>query len=133
MKSKKALIALVILIVLLATMFLLQRTFSPKAEIGQKTITVLVNHLNGDKKTLELKTDAEYLRGALEKEGVIDGTEQSYGLWVETVDGEKADPAKDQWWGYNVNGEMALYGVDEQPVSDGDMIEFTLNEGYDQF
>ena len=67
MKSKRALIALAILIVLLAAMFFLQRTFSPKAEIGQKTITVLVNHLNGDKKTLELKTDAEYLRGALEK------------------------------------------------------------------
>lgn len=133
MRSKKTVIAFAVLLLLIAVMLLLKFTFSPKAETGEKTITVVVNHLNGDQNTIELKTDAEYLRGALESKGIIGGSEQTYGLWIETVDGEKADVSKEQWWGYNVNGEMALYGADEQPVSDGDTIEFTLNEGYDQF
>ncbi|MDO5444793.1 MAG: DUF4430 domain-containing protein [Eubacteriales bacterium] len=133
MKSKKTVIAFAILLILIAAMLFLKSTLSPKAEEGNKAITVIVNHLNGDQNTIKLKTDAEYLRGALEKKGLIGGTEQTYGLWVETVDGEKADASKEQWWGYDVNGEMAYYGVDEQPVNDGDTIEFTLNEGYDQF
>lgn len=133
MKSKKIVIALAVLFLLLAGMFFLKTVFSPKVETGQKEISVSVHHLTGTVNTIKVKTDAEYLRGALEKEGIIQGSEQTYGLWVETVDGEKADPAKEQWWGYDVNGEQALYGVDEQPVSDGDTIAFTLHEGYDQF
>ena len=47
-----------------------------------------------------------------------------------TVDGETADADQEQWWGYTVNGEFAEYGVDEQPINDGDVYVFTLNVGY---
>ena len=35
-----------------------------------------------------------------------------------------------QWWGYNVNGTLAEYGVDGQVVTDGDVYDFTLNVGW---
>ena len=81
-------------------------------------------------KNFIINTDEEYLRGALEQEELVSGNETEFGLYLLTVDGETADESKQQWWGYTVNGEFAEYGVDEQPVADGDVFVFTLNEGW---
>ena len=70
------------------------------------------------------------MRGALEQEDLIEGTESEYGLYVLTVDGETADESKQEWWGYSVNGEFAELGVDSQPVADGDVYDFVLNVGW---
>ena len=128
--KKKIIIAAVLLALLIAGALFAWKTLTPGTSKGTKTISVLVKHLDGSEKTFTVKTDAEYLRGALEPDGIIAGEEQAYGLWVQTVDGETADDSLQQWWGYDVNGETALYGVDSQPLSDGDKIVFTLNEGY---
>ena len=127
-KSTKVIIVLlaVSLLGFIATFIFL----SPKANSDAKTITVIVNHLDNSKKSFEIKTDSEYLRGALDSINLVSGEESSYGLWVQTVDGETADESAEQWWGYDINGELAMYGVDEQVINDGDVIEFTLNEGY---
>ena len=50
---------------------------------------------------------------------------------MHTVDGETANDANQEWWGFNVNGALAEYGVDGQVVTDGDVYDFTLNVGYD--
>ncbi|MBR0373088.1 MAG: DUF4430 domain-containing protein [Mogibacterium sp.] len=126
-KTKRwIIIAIIAILVLVGIYFLL----GPKGKAGGKTITVKVDHLSKDDATFEITTEEEFLRGALEAEGLISGSESDYGLWVDTVDGEKADDTLQQWWGYTVNGEFAEYGVDQQPVTDGDVYEFTLNEGY---
>ena len=97
---------------------------------GGKEITINVDHLNGDDTTFTIHTDEEYLRGALEQEDLIEGTESEYGLYVLTVDGETADESEQQWWGYSVNGTFAELGVDSQPVADGDVYDFVLNVGW---
>ena len=97
---------------------------------GGKEITVNVDHLNGDDTTFTIHTDEEYLRGTLEQEDLIEGTESEYGLYVLTVDGETADENEQQWWGYSVNGTFAELGVDSQPVADGDVYDFALNVGW---
>ena len=71
----------------------------PEPRQGGKEITVNVDHLNGDDTTYTFYTDAEYVRGALEQEDLIEGTESEYGLYVLTVDGETADESKQEWWG----------------------------------
>ena len=38
-----------------------------------------------------------------------------------------ADPAKNEYWLYTVNGEMASYGVDQQPVEDKDVYAFSVS------
>ena len=130
MKKKSIIIAVVLIIVLLAGAFAAWKCLSPKAQNGGKTLTVNVHHLSGESKSFTVKTTEEFLRGALEPEGIISGSEGPYGLWIDTVDGEKADDSLQQWWGYDINGEMAMYGADEQTVADGDVIDFTLYEGY---
>lgn len=122
-----AVILLAAVIVFAAAFFLLR----PTAKTGAKQITVNVIHTDLSKSTYHYRTDAEYLRQVLcEETGLISGTEEAYGLWITTVDGETADDSLQQWWGYEVNGEMAMYGVEQMPVEDGDVIVFTLNTGF---
>ena len=94
---------------------------------GKKSITVEVTHLDGTTNTFEVKTDEEFLRPALEAEKLVSGTESEYGLFIDTVDGEYADSAKNEYWLYTVNGEMASYGVDQQPIEDKDVYAFSVS------
>ena len=103
---------------------------SPRANAGEKEITVNVDHLVGEDTTFTFSTEAEYLRQALEEQSLVEGTESEYGLWVTSVDGETADEDAQQWWGYSVNGALSEYGVDSQVVSDGDVFDFVLNVGW---
>ena len=130
MKKKQGLIALGLAVLLTIGSLAVYSRLAPRTQAGSKTITVNVDHLIGDDTTFTVSTDAEYLRAALEQEGLIAGVEAEYGLWLTTVDGETADEDAQQWWGYDVNGEFALYGVDEQVVTDGDVYDFTLNVGW---
>ena len=128
--SKKGLIALVAVLVLAVAALVIWQVNKPAAQKGGKEITVNVTHLDGDEVSYTISTDEEYLRGALEQENLIEGTESEYGLYVQTVDGETADESKQEWWGYSVNGEFAELGVDSQPVADGDVYDFVLNVGW---
>lgn len=130
MIRRRTLILYCLAVALLTGAFAVWQTYKPQAQAGGKTITVNIDHLEGGDTTCTIRTEEEYLRGALEQEGLIDGTEGEYGLYVLTVDGETADETQQQWWGYDVNGEMAPYGVDEQVVTDGDVYDFTLNVGW---
>ncbi len=129
--NKKVWIALIVLVVIAALLLgLYFRQTRGLVTKGSKSITVNVDHLEGKDKTFKIRTDAEYLREALESADLIQGSESEYGLWVQTVDGETADDAKQEWWGYDVNGQFAEFGVDAQPVADGDVFDFKLNVGW---
>ena len=128
--NKKGLIALAVVLVLAIAALIIWQVNKPEPQKGSKEITVNVDHLNGDDTTYTFYTDAEYVRGALEQEDLIEGTESEYGLYVLTVDGETADESKQEWWGYSVNGEFAELGVDSQPIADGDVYDFVLNVGW---
>ena len=118
------------LVVVVGLMALLYAKFSAKPVEGSKDITIEV--VDNEKKSTvyELKTDAEYLRQAMEEaEGLtFEGDESEYGLMVNTVNGLTADYTKDKaYWGFYVNGEYCMNGIDTQPVIDGDAfkIEYT--------
>ena len=130
MSKKKTVFLIAGLALAIAAMLTVYFVMRPDPVGGVKELTVTVEHLNGENRTLTLRTDAEYLRDALEEIDLIGGTEDQYGLYLLTVDGETADESKQQWWGYTVNGEFALYGVDDQPIADGDVIVLTLTEGW---
>lgn len=129
-RRKKTIIMAVGLVIFIAAVLIAWAVIKPGAVKGTKHITVTVEHLEGQEKNFIINTDEEYLRGALEQEGLVSGNETEFGLYVLTVDGETADESKQQWWGYTANGEFAEYGVDEQPIADGDVFVFTLNEGW---
>ena len=131
MKNRKTVVIVILALALLIGAVCAWTALRPKTQEGAKTITVNVDHLEGEDTSFTFRTDEEYLRGALEQEGLVGGVEGEYGLWVQTVDGETADDANQEWWGFNVNGALGEYGVDGQVVTDGDVYDFTLNVGYD--
>lgn len=123
---KKIIIGAVILIVLLAAFAVIYAVFGPKAAQGSKEYILKVVDDNGETTEYTGHTDAEYLRGALEEleksdDLTIEGEESDYGLFIDTVNGVTADYSKDKaYWALYVNGEYGNYGVDSQPVTDGD-------------
>lgn len=123
---KKIIIGAVILIVLLAAFAVIYAVFGPKATQGSKEYILKVVDDNGETTEYTGHTDAEYLRGALEElekadDLTIEGEESDYGLFIDTINGVTADYSKDKaYWALYVNGEYGNYGVDSQPVTDGD-------------
>ena len=130
-KNNKGVIALIIVLVLAAAALVICQINKPETQQGGKEITINVDHLNGDDTTFTIHTDEEYLRGALEQEDLIEGTESEYGLYVLTVNGETADYNKDQaWWCLtDAAGEMTTVGVADIELHDGDSYAFTYTKG----
>lgn len=129
-KSKKAAIAAAALLALVAVFSLAYFTLRSQTQTGGKTIQVEIVKSQGESKSLEIKTDAEYLRQAMEEQELIQGEEGAYGLFVKTVDGVTADDAKQEWWCFTKGGEMLVTSVDATPIHDGDKYEITLVTGY---
>lgn len=125
-KSTKIAIAVLAAVVVIAAFVGVYFAFGPKTTQGAKAITVEVVDNNGETTTYETRTDAEYLRQALEElddatDFAIEGEESDYGLYITTVNGITADYNADgAYWSVYVNGEYGMYGVDTQPVTDGD-------------
>lgn len=121
--NKKVLIgaaALIAVAVVLAVVFFV---FREKPVQGHKSITIEVIDNAQSSTVYEVHTDAEYLRQAMEEAKGLEfsGTESEYGLMVETVNGVTPDYSVDgAYWSFYVNGAYCNYGVDSQPVEDGD-------------
>lgn len=132
-KSKKTIIAVALLIVLVAAVALIWHFANPArdANSADKTISVVVTHAGGKKADFSIATNEEFLRGALEQEKLVSGDESEYGLFIKTVDGETADDANQEWWCITRGGEMLNTGVDDTPIADGETYELTLTVGYD--
>ena len=119
----KKVLAAAVLLLLVAALAAVYAAFGAKPVAGSKNVTISVVNSKAETTTYSLKTDAEYLRQAMdEAEGLTySGTEGAYGLMIDTVNGETADYSVDaSYWGFNVNGEYCNYGIDQQPVNDGD-------------
>lgn len=101
-----------------------------KQSADTKTITVTVVHGDGSSKEFTVKTDKEMLGEALVDEELVAGEIGPYGLFVQTVDGETADDANQEWWCLTKGGESVETGADSTPVEDGATYEWTLTVGY---
>ncbi len=123
------------LVVLVAVFALVYGKFSAKPVAGEKTITIEVVDDTATSTVYEINTDAEFLRQAMEKaeaKGLtFSGAESEYGLMVDTVNGIRGDYALDgAYWSFYINDEYCNYGIDTQPVTEGDAfsIVYTLAE-----
>ena len=127
-KNKKILIiAAVVLLLIAGALLLIEGSKKPVPIEGSKTITVTVIQEGVEDKVFPIHTDAEFLRGALEQEKLIEGTESQYGLFVTTVDGVTVDESLRQWWNFkDGNGDDLTVGVDSAPIADGDSFQIIL-------
>ena len=131
--NRKAIIGILIFVVAAAVLAMVYFAFRSRPVEGNKEITIEVLGKDKPSEVYELKTDAEYLRQAMEEaEGLtFDGEDGEYGMMVYTVNGETADFEKDgAYWSFNVNGEYCNYGIDSQPVMAGDYftIQYSTSE-----
>lgn len=130
--SKKIVIGVLALVIAIAALAAVYFAFRAKPVAGSKEITIEVVNKAQETASYEVKTDAEFLRQAMEEtEGLtFSGDESEFGMMVNTVNGETADYNVDgAYWSFYVNGEYCNYGIDTQPVLDGDTftIEYTVN------
>ena len=132
-QNKKGIIAgIVILVVLVAAFLIAWSALKPQTNTGAKTVTINVINSEGETKEYVVKTDAEYLRQVMdEAKGLTyEGVEDATSFMVMTVNGETADWSVDQsYWGFYLNGEYCNYGINEQPVADGDVFTIEYTKG----
>ena len=117
------------LIVLMAAMVLSVISCKKDEEVtdgAEITITVEVIKKSGESKEFEIVTTATTLADAIVDAGIADGTNDQYGLYITTVDGEVADYSVDgSYWALSQNGEYLMTGASQTKISDGDHYELT--------
>ena len=120
-KGKKYLLAAVAVAaaaVVLAAVYFAAR---PGVNPGEKEFTLEIVHGDSSARTLRLQTDQDYLGAVLLEEGIIQGDQGEFGLYITAVDGEEAVYERDgAYWALFVNGDYATQGVDATPIADGD-------------
>ncbi len=127
MKNKKNIWLLIVALIAAALLgtYLLNR---PKPMAGAKAIVIEVQDKDGKTTSYSGRTDAEYLSGAMDDFAAVGFTYEAdngdWGLFVTTVDGMKAEEKDSAYWAIYVNGEYGMYGIDQQPVTDGDTYRF---------
>lgn len=129
-KTRNIIIAVAVLLVLVVGALLVWNHFKPVAQVGAKAIVLEVVHGDETSKEFKIQTDAENLRGALEQESLIEGSDSEYGLFVETVDGETANMDNQEWWCFTKGGETLMTGVDDTMIADGEHYEATFTVGW---
>ena len=128
--NKKVIIGAAALVLVCVALLLVYKNFMTKGTEGAKTITVKVVHGDSSEKDYEYKTDEAYLGAVIQDNKLVEGEEGEFGLFMTSVDGEKADESKQQWWCLTKGGEQVNTSADQTPIEDGDIFELTLTEGY---
>ncbi len=126
MKNSKKIIALAAVVLVAVLMFFAYTAFKPQTSAGSKSLTIEVINSAQESTVYEVKTDAEFLQGAMDAAEGLEYTysEGQYGAVVETVNGESGIYEKDgAYWGFYINGDYCNYGISEQPVTDGDAFQ----------
>ena len=117
------------LLVLIAAMVLSVISCGKEEEVtdgAEITITVEVIKKSGESKEFEIVTTSTTLADALVDAGLVEGTEDMYGLYITTVDGEVADYSVDSsYWALSKDGEYLMTGASQTTIADGEHYEIT--------
>ena len=117
-RNTKIVIGVIVFAAIIALMAIAYNAFREKPMQGSKEITIEVVNKAQETTAYEIKTDAEFLRQAMDEAGI---TYEIKDGMINNVNGEIADYAKDSaYWSIEINGEYGMNGVETQPVVDGD-------------
>lgn len=88
--------------------------------VSKAEFTFIVVDKDGKETPFTIATDKTYVGEALIDEGLIEGEEGPYGLYVKTVNGQTLDYDTDgMYWSFYVDGEYGLTGVDMTEIVPG--------------
>ena len=144
MTNTKKMLSFFLCVVLIAAMALLtsacdnfnlkfwettQEAGETEAPIAKKNFTFIVVDKDGNETPFAISTDKTTVGDALLAEGLIEGENSEYGLYVKKVNGIVADYNVDQtYWAFYINGEYAYSGVDATPVEEGATYSFKVEK-----
>ena len=114
----------------LVMLFALTACSAKEAPAEAVSFTVVVTDLDGNETTFEYTSDAASVGDALVAEGLVEGHEASYGLYIDSVNGIAADWDKDQtYWAFYINGEYAVTGIGDTAITADTTYNLTLTKG----
>lgn len=91
--------------------------------------TVEVTDKDGNTETFAYTTDKATVGEALLAEGLIQGEDSQYGLYITEVNGITANYNVDgTFWAFYINGELAATGVDGAEVEEGAVYGFRVEQ-----
>lgn len=106
-----------------------ETTDDAATEEGTLSFTLEVVDGDGNTTNFTINTTKATVGEALLDEGLIEGEESEYGLYVKTVNGVTADYDVDQtYWAFYIDGEYASTGVDQTNVVDGSTYSFKVEK-----
>lgn len=130
--KKTVIISAIVLILLIAVFAVAYNQLKQPTVEGEKNITIEIIKSDTDKKEIQINTDAEYLRQAIDEynPALLGGTESEMGLYIKTVDGVTVNEGNMEWWCITKGGEDVFTGIDTTPIADGDKFEITFTVGW---
>lgn len=129
-KYEKTLIAVFsVLIVVVAIFFTTGELERYTGTNDHAKFTLLVDDGTGNITLHEITTTKKYLGEALIDEGVIEGEQGPYGMYIKSVYGVKASYEETgTYWAFYIGGEYARSGVDTTVVTDGTTYSLRLEK-----
>ena len=113
---------LISLILVLITLISLTACGAPEAEAeGPKvSFTLIIVDDQGKETTKTIETTRTIVGDALLDEGLIEGEEGDYGMFITKVNGIYADYNETgTYWSFYIDGEYAMTGIDQTDIVDG--------------
>ena len=124
----KRTLALLLALVMLFAMTACGKKEAPAA--ASVSFKVIVTDLDGNESSFEYTSSAASVGEVLVAEGLIEGHETEYGLYIDTVNGITADWDKDQtYWAFYINGEYSTTGIDSTEIAADTTYGLTLTKG----
>lgn len=121
-KGKRKIFKAVLAALLMLSVIMTACGAKDDADIGgqEKSFDFTVIYQDGEEESFDIVTDKRTVGEALLEEGLIDGEEGAYGLYVKTVNGVTLDYNTDgKYWAFYVDGEYAAAGVDATEIEEG--------------
>lgn len=103
---------------------------NPKSSEAQTVAFIFeVVDEKGNKETFDIETTEKTVGAALLKEGIIEGEEGPYGLYVKKVNGVFAEyETTGTYWSFYVNGQYATSGADKTEIVPGQTYSFKVEK-----
>lgn len=91
---------------------------------GSVSFPFVITDDAGKSITVTVQTDKSTVGEALLDCGIIAGEQGPYGMYIKAVNGLVADyDTNGAWWGFYINGESAMTGVDGETIQPGTTYE----------
>ena len=132
MKNSTKILLVILCIALIAAAVLIAAGTSKQKEAVSaeaKAFDFIVVDGAGNEESFHIISSRQKVGDALIDEGLIDGEEGPYGLYVKSVNGIVADYDTDgTYWAFYINGEMAMSGVDMTDIENGTAYSFKVEK-----